>query len=83
MSKRRTLEMLSKEAGPVARFVRERRKALGYTQEELALRIGVGLRFYKDLELGKSTARMDKVNQVLNYLGAQLVPGPLDEEENG
>jgi len=31
--------------GPVAWFIREQRKTLGYTQEEFAMRVGVGLRF--------------------------------------
>lgn len=81
MADRRTLAELKAEIGPVAWFVREQRKRLGYTQEEFAARVGVGPRFYRDLELGKSTARMDKVNQVLNYLGHQLIPGPIGREE--
>ena len=81
-SNRRTIEELQQEIGPVAWFVRQRRKSLGYTQEEFAARVGVGLRFLKDLELGKKTARMDKVNQVLNYLGHQLVPGPMADDSS-
>lgn len=77
-NQRRTLDEMSKEIGPVAWFIREQRKILGYTQEEFAMRVGVGLRFLKDLELGKKSARMDKVNQVLNYLGKQLGPIPLN-----
>jgi len=77
-NQRRTLDDLRKDIGPVAWFIREQRKTLGYTQEEFAMRVGVGLRFLKDLELGKKSARMDKVNQVLNYLGKQLGPIPLD-----
>lgn len=53
--------------------VKAMRKKLGVTQEELALRVGVGLRFIRDLEQGKATVRMDKVNQVLAYLGLELV----------
>ena len=75
---RRTLDEMRKDIGPVAWFVREQRKTLGYTQEEFAMRVGVGLRFLKDLELGKKSDRMDKVNQVLNYLGKQLGPIPLN-----
>ncbi len=74
---RRTTSELIQNIGPVAVFVRHRRKLLGYSQEELALRTGVGMRFLKDLELGKKTARMDKVNQVLAFFGAQLEPVPL------
>ncbi len=77
-SNRRTLEQLRQDIGPVAWFVRQQRKKLGYTQEDFARRVGVGLRFLKDLELGKKSVRLDKVNQVLNYLGHCLVPAPLD-----
>jgi y4mF family transcriptional regulator len=75
---RRTVEQLRQEIGPVAWFVRQHRKKLGYTQEEFASRVGVGLRFLKDLELGKKSVQLDKVNQVLNYLGHRLIPAPLD-----
>lgn len=44
------------------------------TQTELAERSGVGLRFIKELEAGKKTTRMDKVNDVLNLFGEELVP---------
>ena len=49
----------------IAEFVKERRKKLGMTQVTLADRAGVGLRFVRDLEQGKTTLRLDKVNQVL------------------
>lgn len=75
---RRSLEEINQDSGPIAAFVRTERKALGYTQEEFADRIGVGLRFIKDLETGKKTVRLDKVNQVLNYLGMQAGPIPLN-----
>ena len=71
---RRDLNQLSKEVGELARFVRSKRKSLGYTQFILSKRIGVGLRFLKELELGKKSLRMDKVNQVLNYFGYHLAP---------
>lgn len=45
------------------------------TQEDLAAKAGVGLRFIRDLEQGKETLRMDKVNQVLALFGYQIVPG--------
>ncbi len=77
---RRTLLELQESVGPVARFVRARRKAAGLTQEELASQVGVGLRFLKELELGKETLRLDKVLQVLQYFGHGLEPAPLPEE---
>ena len=55
-------------------FVKSRRKTLGMTQEDLALRAGVGLRFVRDLEQGKKTLRVDKVNQVLALFGHELGP---------
>jgi y4mF family transcriptional regulator len=63
-------------------FVKSRRKALGLTQEELAQKSGVGLRFIRDLEQGKSSLRMDKVNQVLWLFGHELGPveSPRDEQ---
>ena len=71
---KRTLNELYKETGPIANFVRMKRKKLGYTQLELAKRIGVGLRFLKELEQGKQSLRMDKVTQILNYFGYELAP---------
>ncbi|KZK74483.1 MULTISPECIES: helix-turn-helix transcriptional regulator [Chlorobium/Pelodictyon group] len=55
-------------------FIRERRKSLGMTQPELAEKAGTGLRFIRDLEQGKKTLRMDKVNQVLDLFGYELRP---------
>lgn len=52
-------------------FVKKRRKAIGITQPELAMRTGVGLRFIRELEQGKQTVRLDKVNQVLQLFGMQ------------
>jgi y4mF family transcriptional regulator len=55
-------------------FIHERRKSLGMTQPELAEKAGTGLRFIRDLEQGKKTLRMDKVNQVLDLFGYELRP---------
>ena len=57
-------------------FIKERRKLLKLTQQDLADKAGVGLRFVRDLEQGKPTLRMDKVNQVLNLFGQELGPVP-------
>lgn len=59
-------------------FVRSRRKSLGLTQKELAEKAGVGLRFLRELERGKETLKMDKVNQVLNLFGHELGPRKYD-----
>ena len=58
----------------LATFVKAKRKQFGLTQEELSRKSGVGLRFVRELEQGKETLRMDKVNQVLNMFGAELSP---------
>lgn len=58
----------------IAAFVKERRKALKLTQPDLASKAGVGLRFVRELEQGKNTLRMDKVNQVLQLFGMELGP---------
>ena len=55
-------------------FVKNRRKSLNLTQNELAKKAGVGLRFLRDLEQGKKNIRMDKVNQVLALFGHVLAP---------
>ncbi len=50
-------------------------KEAGLTQEEFALRSGLGLRFVRELEQGKETVRMDKANQALSMFGMVAVPG--------
>lgn len=64
------------------RFVKERRKLLGLTQEDLAEKAGVGLRFIRDLEQGKESLRLDKVNQVLQLFGHEMIPGEIKREES-
>ncbi|WP_448518537.1 helix-turn-helix transcriptional regulator [Rhodoflexus sp.] len=53
-------------------LVRQKRKQVGLTQPELAIKAGVGLRFIRELERGKSTLRLDKVNQVLQLFGYEV-----------
>jgi y4mF family transcriptional regulator len=65
----------------VGRYLRQKRKALNLTQPDLALKAGVGLRFVRDLEQGKTTLRMDKVNQVLRLFGQELGPTPIDRQQ--
>jgi y4mF family transcriptional regulator len=69
----------------ISDFVKKQRKIHGLTQVELARKAGVGLRFMRELEQGKPTLRMDKVNQVLQLFGKTL--GPADwrsePEEHG
>lgn len=59
-------------------FIKQERKKAGLTQEEFAIRSGLGLRFIRDLEQGKETVRMDKVNQALAMFGMET--GPLKKD---
>ncbi|MEA5108696.1 MAG: helix-turn-helix transcriptional regulator [Sphaerochaeta associata] len=65
----------------IARFIKEQRKRNKLTQEEFALRAGLGLRFVRELEQGKPTVRLDKVNQALAMFGSQAVPGPIEQKD--
>ena len=56
--------------------VKELRKEYGLTQEDLALKSGVGLCFVRNLEQGKATLRMDKVNQLLDLFNYELTATP-------
>ena len=64
----------------IAEFIKTNRKKAGLTQKEFALRSGLGLRFVRDLEQGKETVRMDKVNQALRMFSAHAVPGRIKHD---
>ncbi len=61
-------------------YVKEMRKQFGLTQVDLAEKSGVGLRFVRELEQGKETLRLDKVNQVLLLFGQEIGPVPIKKE---
>lgn len=63
----------------IATFIKQKRKELGLTQEEFAIRSGLGLRFVRELEQGKETVRLDKVNQALAMFDMKVVPGRMDD----
>ncbi|NLD34322.1 MAG: helix-turn-helix transcriptional regulator [Clostridiales bacterium] len=63
----------------IGEFIKTSRKAAGLTQAEFAMRSGLGLRFVRELEQGKQTVRMDKVNQALAMFGMKAVPGRREE----
>ena len=65
----------------IGKYVKSQRRKAGLTQEEFALRAGLGLRFVRELEQGKKSVRLDKVNQALSMFGMQAVVGPIDLEE--
>ena len=59
------------------------RKQYNLTQEELSLKSGVGLRFVRDLEQGKETLRLDKVNQLLDFFNYEMVATPKSNHPSG
>ena len=63
----------------IGNYIKEQRKKAGLTQEEFAMRSGLGLRFIRELEQGKETVRLDKVNQALAMFGMEVIPGKKEE----
>jgi y4mF family transcriptional regulator len=61
-------------ANNLSATVKALRKQYNLTQEDLSLKSGVGLRFVRDLEQGKETLRLDKVNQLLDFFNYELIP---------
>lgn len=64
------------EKTTLSQTVKNLRKEYGLTQEELAMKSGVGLNFVRQLEQGKPTLRMDKVNQLLDLFNYALTATP-------
>jgi y4mF family transcriptional regulator len=60
----------------LSRTIKAKRKENGLTQEDLSLKSGLGLRLIREIEQGKTSMRMDKVNQLLTLFGMELVPAP-------
>ena len=65
---------MTKNLNPIASFIKEKRKKLNLTQIELAEKAGVGIRFIRELEQGKETLQLNKVNQVLQLFGNEAGP---------
>lgn len=61
--------------------VKALRKQHNLTQEDLSLKSGVGLRFVRELEQGKSTLRLDKVNQLLDLFNYEMSATPKNSVE--
>lgn len=61
----------------LAKYVKEMRKQYRLTQSDLSEKSGVGLRFVRELEQGKQTLRLDKVNRILNLFGTEVGPVPI------
>ncbi len=66
------------KGGVLSAFVKAKRREQGWTQIQLADYAGVGLRFIRELEQGKASLRLDKVNQVLDLFSACMGPVPID-----
>ncbi len=64
----------------LSQFLKEKRKLAGLTQPELSAKAGVGIRFIRELEQGKTSLRMDKVNQVIKLFGHHLGPLPINRQ---
>jgi y4mF family transcriptional regulator len=69
------------EYATLSEYVKQMRKQYRLTQVDLSEKSGAGLRFVRELEQGKKTLRMDKVNQVLHLFGAELAPVPMDRNK--
>jgi y4mF family transcriptional regulator len=65
----------------IASFIRYTRQRLHLSQAELARKSGVGLRFIRELEQGKESVRLDKVNQVLSLFGHTMAPVALKQAD--
>ncbi len=65
----------------LSKYVKEMRHLYGLSQVEASEKSGVGLRFVRDLEQGKSTLRLDKVNQLLALFGAEMAPSKIQYED--
>ena len=57
-------------------IIKQMRKSLKLTQEDLSIKSGLGLRLIREIEQGKVSMRMDKVNQLLALFGMELTPMP-------
>ena len=60
------------EQRTLSKYVKAMRKKYNLTQVELSEKSGVGLRLVRELEQGKQTLRLDKVNQILNLFGSEV-----------
>ena len=63
----------------LAKYIKAKRNEFGLTQVDLSQKSGVGRRFVREMEQGKETLRLDKVNQVLALFGAEMAPMKLSE----
>ena len=69
------------EQTTLSKYVKDMRKLYNLTQVELSEKSGVGIRFVRELEQGKQTLRLDKVNQILNLFGNEVGAVPISKED--
>lgn len=72
--------IIGMEKNQLSATLKQLRKEYHLTQEDMAFKAGVGLRFVREMEQGKATLRMDKVNQVLELFNLQLGPVPIPKD---
>ena len=65
------------EQTTLSKYVKAMRKQYNLTQVDLSEKSGVGLRLVRELEQGKQTLRLDKVNQILNLFGCEIGVVPM------
>lgn len=65
----------------LSKYVKAMRKQYNLTQVELSEKSGVGLRLVRELEQGKQTLRLDKVNQILNFFGSEIGVVPMTKTD--
>ena len=63
-------------ANNIAATLKALRKKYNMTQEDFYIKSGLGLRFIRELEQGKETLRLDKVNQLLDFFNYEMVAMP-------
>ncbi len=69
------------EQTTLSKYVKAMRKQYNLTEVELSEKSGVGLRLVRELEQGKQTLRLDKVNQILNLFGSEVGVVPMTKTD--
>ena len=69
------------EQTTLSKYVKAMREQYNLTQVELSEKSGVGLRLVRELEQGKQTLRLDKVNQILNLFGCEIGVVPVTKTD--
>lgn len=64
----------------IGKFLKSSRKEFNLTQQQFSIASGLGLRFIRELEQGKKTVRLDKVNQALRFFGKEVGIVELEKE---